>query len=223
MSRVLFRGSNKSLEVRKIFCLGRNYAAHAKEMNSAVPESPVVFLKPATALIHDNGTVVLPGFSRKLHHEVEMVVVVGKGGRNIPLEEAYDFVEGYAVGLDMTLRDVQDEAKRKGLPWTVAKGFDTSAPLSPAVEKASISNPHALSITLKVNGKTKQESNTSRMIFKVDFVVSYLSSLFTLEAGDLIYTGTPEGVGEVHPGDVLEAQLESVGTLRVGISNETAH
>ena len=220
MSSVLFRESEKSFCVGKILCLGRNYVAHAREMNSAIPEFPVIFLKPATALIHDNENVVIPRFSTTMHHEVEMVVVIGKRAKNVRIEDAYDCVEGYAVGLDMTLRDIQDEAKKKGLPWTVAKGFETSAPLSSAVDRATIGDPHILDLTLKVNGQTRQKSNTKYMIFKIDFVVSYLSSIFTLEPGDLVFTGTPEGVGQVHAGDILEAELESVGTLRVGVVND---
>lgn len=222
MSRVLFRESKKSLDVGKILCLGRNYVAHAREMNSAIPESPVVFLKPATAIIHSNQNVVIPRFSTDVHHEVEMVVVIGRRARNVRIEDAFDFVEGYAVGLDMTLRDIQEVAKKKGLPWSVAKGFDTSAPVSMAVERSSVTNPHALDLTLKVNGKTRQQSNTRNMIFKIDFVVSYLSTVFTLEPGDLVFTGTPEGVGQIHAGDVLDAELESVGTLRVGVVNDSA-
>jgi 2-keto-4-pentenoate hydratase/2-oxohepta-3-ene-1,7-dioic acid hydratase in catechol pathway len=190
-------------------------------MNSAIPESPVVFLKPSTALIHDNENVVIPRFSTDMHHEVEMVAVIGKRARNVRVEEAYDCVAGYSVGLDMTLRDIQTEAKKKGLPWTVAKGFETSAPLSLAVERSNVNDPHTLDLTLKVNGQTRQKSNTKNMIFKIDFLVSYLSSIFTLEPGDLIFTGTPEGVGQVHAGDILEAELESVGTLRVGVVNDS--
>lgn len=219
MTKVHFKGNGSSLPVGKILCLGRNYAEHAKEMQTSIPEVPVVFLKPATAIIHDGGKVVLPSISNDVHHEVEMVVVIGKNARNIDISKAYDCVAGYAVGLDMTLRDVQSEAKKKGLPWTVAKGFDTSAPISDAVESASIANPHELDITLRVNDKTRQSANTAKMIFRVDFLVSYLSSIFTLEPGDLIFTGTPEGVGPVHAGDVLEAELESVGTLRVTVAS----
>jgi acylpyruvate hydrolase len=221
MSRILFHGSGKSFSVGKILCLGRNYADHAKEMSASVPESPIVFLKPSSAIIHDEN-VVIPRISVDVHHEVEMVVVIGKRGTNVRRESAYDYIEGYAVGLDMTLRDIQTEAKKNGLPWTVAKGFDTSAPVSCAVEKAKISNPHSLDLSLKVNGITRQHSNTGKMIFKIDFLVSYLSSIFTLEPGDLIFTGTPEGVGPIQAGDILEAELEAVGALRVGVINQPA-
>lgn len=217
MALVQFRHSDKKFPVGKIVCLGRNYAAHAKEMNAETPEAPVLFLKPSTAIVHDGSSVVIPRFSSELHHEVEMVVVVGKSGTRIPKHEAMEYVYGYAVGLDMTLRDVQSEAKKKGLPWSVAKGFDTSAPLSDAVEKKHVANPHNLDITLKVNGVVRQHSNTRNMIFSIEEMIAYISSIFTLEVGDLIFTGTPEGVGGVVSGDQLEAELESVGILRVGI------
>ena len=220
MSRILFEASEKSFSVGKILCLGRNYAAHAKEMSAAIPESPVVFLKPATAIIHDGENVVIPRISTDMHYEVEMVVVMGKQAKNVQVEDVYNYIDGYAVGLDMTLRDVQAEAKKKGLPWTVAKGFDTSAPVSHAVEKERVANPHGLALSLKVNGERRQHSSTANMIFRIDFLVSYLSTVFTLEPGDLIFTGTPEGVGPVHSGDVLEAELEAVGTLRVGVIDQ---
>jgi 2-keto-4-pentenoate hydratase/2-oxohepta-3-ene-1,7-dioic acid hydratase in catechol pathway len=217
MSSILFEASGKSFSVGKILCLGRNYAAHAQEMSAAVPELPVVFLKPATAIIHEGENVIIPHISADVHHEVEMVIVIGKRAKDVRVANAYAYVEGYAVGLDMTLRDVQAEAKQKGLPWTVAKGFDTSAPVSYAVEKAKVANPHSLTLSLKVNGERRQHSSTAKMIFRIDFLVSYLSTIFTLEPGDLIFTGTPEGVGSVRSGDVLEAELETVGTLRVGV------
>jgi acylpyruvate hydrolase len=198
MKTVKFRDADRQLSVGKILCLGRNYAEHAKEMGSEVPDAPVVFIKPATALINSGGNVVIPTISNEVHHEVEMV----------------------GVGLDMTLRDLQSAAKKQGLPWTVAKGFDTSAPVSTLVEKSTVPNPHALDIILRVNGTVRQRSNTRHMIFPIDFVIAYLSSIFTLEPGDLIFTGTPEGVEAVAPGDVLEAELQSVGTLTVSVVRE---
>jgi 2-keto-4-pentenoate hydratase/2-oxohepta-3-ene-1,7-dioic acid hydratase in catechol pathway len=220
MKTLHFSDSDKHLRVEKILCLGRNYADHAKEMNAEVPEQPVVFIKPSTAIIQSGESVVMPAISREMHHEVEMVVVIGKEGRNIPTSTAMEYVGGYALGLDMTLRDIQSEAKKKGLPWSIAKGFDTSAPVSAIVEKEKIRDPHNLDISLKVNGKIRQQSNTRNMIFHVDYIISFLSGIFTLEPGDLIFTGTPEGVGMVVQGDILEAELESVGTLRVGVRKE---
>ena len=217
MRTLQFEGTHEPFPVEKIFCIGKNYSAHAAEMKSEVESNPVVFLKPTTALIQDGEMINPPMFAKEVHHEVEMVVVIGKRGKNISKETAYDHVAGYAVGLDMTLRDIQAEAKKKGLPWTVAKGFDTSAPLSTAIEKSKVVNPHNLDITLKVNGTVRQRSNTKLMMFQIDTIVAYLSTIFTLERGDLIFTGTPEGVGAVVPGDLLEAELQSVGTLKVSV------
>jgi 2-keto-4-pentenoate hydratase/2-oxohepta-3-ene-1,7-dioic acid hydratase in catechol pathway len=203
--------------VGKILCLGQNYAAHAKQMKADTPTVPVVFLKPSTALLDTGGTVRLPVMSRDVHHEVEMVIVIGKSGSRIDTRQAMDVVAGYAVGLDMTMRDVQADAKKRGHPWAVAKGFDTSAPLSPAVPKDLIADPHTLDISLRVNGSIRQSSNTGLMLFRVPDIIAYLSSVFTLEEGDLIFTGTPEGVGPVRPGDILEATLQSVGSLKVKV------
>ena len=217
MSLVKFRGSQKTVTVGKILCIGRNYADHAKEMNAETPDVPVVFLKPSTAIIHEGEKVVIPAISNELHYEVEMVILIRKSGKNISRRDALQYVAGYGVGLDMTLRDVQSQAKKKGLPWSVAKGFDTSAPISDFVERERVINPQKLDIRLHVNGVERQHSNTSKMIFSLEHMISYISSVFTLEAGDLIFSGTPEGVGEVRSGDQLEAELESVGTLAISI------
>jgi 2-keto-4-pentenoate hydratase/2-oxohepta-3-ene-1,7-dioic acid hydratase in catechol pathway len=147
-----------------------------------------------------------------------MVIVVGATARRVPEAKARAYVAGYAVGLDMTLRDVQTRAKSKGLPWTVAKGFDTSAPLSEAVTVARVPDPSRLALSLTVNGDVRQKASTADMLFPVDRILSYLSGVFTLEPGDLIFTGSPEGVGQVHPGDVLEAALERVGAVRVSVA-----
>lgn len=217
MKTVQIKGSNVQYPVGKILCLGRNYLEHAKEMHAEIPTTPIVFLKPSTALLPPGGKIVIPSFSTDIHHEVELVVLIDKGGRKISQEMAFDHVGGYAVGLDMTLRDVQAEAKKKGLPWSVAKGFDTSAPISEFVTRHAVADPHRLDISLAVNGEIRQSSNTQNMIFRLDSVIAYLSSVFTLEPGDLIFTGTPEGVGPVYPGDHLHAQLQSVGEIRVEI------
>lgn len=215
-------GSDERFEVRKVFCIGRNYAEHAKEMKAAVPESPVFFLKPSTAIVADGGTIVRPSISNDLHHEVEMTVLIGQGGKDIPKETALSHVAGYGIGLDMTLRDVQGEAKKKGLPWTLAKGFDTSAPLSLFVPASQVDDPHSLGVRLDVNRSTRQQSSTKNLIFRVDELIAYISRFFTFERGDLIYTGTPEGVSQVSSGDVLEAQLLSpsntvLASLRVKV------
>jgi acylpyruvate hydrolase len=217
MHYIRLRGAYEPIPVGKILCLGQNYAAHAREMKSDVPTQPIVFLKPSSAIISNGETVTAPVFSHEVHHEVELVVLIGKNGKNISRESAVEYIEGYGVGLDMTMRDVQREARNTGQPWTVAKGFDSSAPLSEFVPRTLIPDPHSLSIRLSVNGVERQHSNTKEMIFRIDEVISYLSSIFTLERGDLIYTGTPEGVGTVISGDILRAEIESIGSLTVHV------
>jgi 2-keto-4-pentenoate hydratase/2-oxohepta-3-ene-1,7-dioic acid hydratase in catechol pathway len=213
MATVHFRDSERTLNAGKIICLGRNYAEHAKEMKADIPREPVLFLKPSTAILADGGTIIIPPCSRELHHEVELVVLITAGGKRIPRQDAMDHVGGYAVGLDMTLRDVQADAKKKGLPWSVSKGFDTSAPLSSFVVRDAVADPHSLAISLAVNGILKQHSTTRDMIFRLDEIIAYISTIFTLEPGDLIFTGTPEGVGPVQPGDLMVAEIEEIGTL----------
>lgn len=200
----------------KLLCIGRNYAKHAAEMKSAVPEQPMVFLKPATALIGNGGTISLPPQSTDVHHEVELVAVIGRGGKDIPEADALHHVDGYAVGLDMTARDIQTRAKEKGHPWSVAKGFDTFAPLGAFVPADGI-DPQDLAIRLTINSEVRQEGHTRDMMFSVAMLVAYCSSIFTLEPGDLLYTGTPEGVGPVVEGDVLEAKVTGMPTLHVKV------
>lgn len=221
MALIRFAGSGRTMQAGKLVCLGRNYIEHAKEMKAEVPSTPVLFLKPSSALLDDGGVIRIPSISNDVHHEVEMVVLIGRGGSDIPAGRAMEHVGGYAVGLDMTLRDVQSEAKKKGLPWSVAKGFDTSAPLSAFVPPDAVPDPHTLGISLQVNGTVRQESNTRNMIFRVETMIAHISSIFTLEPGDLIFTGTPEGVGPVVPGDMLTAQLEGVGSLTVTVARRS--
>ena len=209
MAEARLIGSNDRLEVRKIFCIGRNYATHAAEMKADVPEAPVFFLKPTTAIIGEGELIHIPPISRELHHEVEMTVLLGKGGKDVSRGNALNLVAGYGIGLDMTLRDVQSEAKKKGLPWTLAKGFDTSAPLSSFVPADQVTDPHDLDLKLDVNGVTRQHSNTKNFIFKIDELIAYISQFFTFERGDIIFTGTPEGVAPAASGDKLTAQLSS--------------
>jgi len=204
---VSIQGFAEKIHVGKIVCVGRNYAEHAKEMKSDIPESPVIFLKPPTAIIANGGRVLIPPISKDVHHEVEMTVLIGEGGKNIPRDRAFKHVAGYGIGLDMTLRDVQTEAKKKSLPWTLSKGFDTSAPLSEFVPASKISDPHNLDVALSVNGSVRQRSNTRHFIFKVDRLIEFISQVISLERGDVLYTGTPEGVAQVVSGDKLEARL----------------
>ncbi len=207
MAIATLQGTSTPLTITKIICVGRNYAEHAKEMKAEVPTTPVLFLKPPTAVIHNHGQVVIPAISKELHHEVEMTVLIGKGGRNIGRETVMEHVAGYGVGLDMTLRDVQSEAKKKGLPWSVAKGFDSSAPLSDFVPAEAVPDPHQLTVELTVNGAPRQKGSTSDFIFRLDQLLSVISQIFTLEPGDVIFTGTPEGVAQTVVGDTLLARL----------------
>jgi 5-carboxymethyl-2-hydroxymuconate isomerase len=210
-------GDGESFPVGKILCLGRNYPEHIKEMKAESSSIPVVFLKPSTAIIGPGENVVIPPNSGDVHHEVELVVVIGRGCRHVASADAMEHIAGYAVGLDMTLRDVQADAKKRGLPWSVAKGFDSSAPLSAPVRRALVKDPHALPIELRVNGTVRQSSNTGYMIHRIPEIIAYCSAVFTLEPGDLIFTGTPEGVGRVVHGDRLDASIAGVGSLTVGV------
>lgn len=204
---------NKKIRANNIFCVGQNYADHAKEMGGVPQKEPIIFLKPTSAIIEDGQNIVIPKMSNNVHHEVELTVLIGEQGKNIPQSEAMNYVAGYGVGLDMTMRDKQAEAKKAGNPWAVAKGFDTSAALSPFIDASKISDVQDLEINLTVNGILRQHSNTKNMIYTIDVLIAFLSSVFTLEEGDIIYTGTPEGVAQVLSGDILEAEIPGVGKI----------
>ncbi|WP_175060066.1 fumarylacetoacetate hydrolase family protein [Thermococcus sp. 2319x1] len=220
MIRLPFRDGFYEVKPSKIICLGRNYAEHARELGHEVPEEPVIFLKPPSALIGPNQTIILPRKSNHVDHEVELAVIIGKRAKRVSREEAMDYVMGYTIMLDITARDLQWEAKKKGLPWTVAKGFDTFAPIGPRIVDKREINVDDLEIGLKVNGEIRQLSRTSKMIFKVDEIIEYVSGIMTLEPGDIIATGTPEGVGPLRHGDVVEAWIEGIGTLREEVLSE---
>ncbi|MCC7437103.1 MAG: fumarylacetoacetate hydrolase family protein [Armatimonadetes bacterium] len=217
MRQLKIQSTTGTIPVGKMLCLGKNYEKHAKEMGGEVPPDPVIFLKPSTALVGNGGTVLIPAISDDLHHEVELVVVVGSTARDVAPEQAMDHILGYAVGLDMTLRDVQSVAKQRGEPWAVAKGFDTSAPIGDIVPKERVPDPHNLMLKLTVNGQVRQHGATAAMILKIPYIISYLSRIYTLEPGDCIFTGTPEGVSRVQPGDMLVAEIEGLATLSVGV------
>jgi acylpyruvate hydrolase len=220
MKTIRVRGSTEAIPVGKILCLGRNYSEHAKEMRTEIPDRPVVFIKPSTAIICDGEDICIPKISHELHHEVELVVAISETGKHIPRDRTKEHILGYSVGLDMTLRDVQAEAKNKGLPWSVAKGFDTSAPVSEFIPTSMIRNLTELEIRCKVNGKLRQSSRLSQMIFSVEETIAYVSALFTLERGDLIFTGTPAGVGKVDTGDRIEAELVGWTTITHAVKSE---
>jgi len=192
----------------KIICIGRNYAEHAKEMNAAVPTEPVFFLKPDTALIKDNQPFYYPDFSKEIHHEVELVLKINKAGKNIDQEFAHKYYDEIGIGIDFTARDIQAKCKEKGLPWEKAKAFDGSAPIGMFINKSEFKDLQAINFQLLVNGTVAQKGSTKDLLFSFDAVIAYVSKFFTLKTGDLIYTGTPEGVGPVKVGDKLEAFIE---------------
>ena len=195
-----------------IYCIGRNYADHAKEMNAAIPSEPLVFTKPiGSLLVGAEVTVNLPAQSQDVHHEVEWVIAIGKGGKNISLEQAWDHVAGWAVGVDFTARELQATAKKAGKPWTVSKGFDGFAPVSSFSAKPSAISLEDMSdyqLQFQVNGITRQSEHLNQMLFSASELIQYLSSVFTLQPGDLIFTGTPSGVSQVVPGDRCLAELK---------------
>lgn len=203
----------KSYAIGKIVCVGRNYAEHAKELGNEVPEKPVIFLKPASSVIYSGDKIIHPSFSTDLHHETELVLLIGTTVKDAGDKKAEDAIIGYGVGLDMTLRDIQNELKKKGQPWTIAKGFDTAAVLSEFVSKQNYKLTLNEEIILRVNGTEKQHEKLNKMIFSPVKIVKYISSLMTLEEGDLIFTGTPSGVGKVVKGDKLHAEITGIGSI----------
>ncbi|MDF2436985.1 MAG: fumarylacetoacetate hydrolase family protein [Bacteroidota bacterium] len=200
----------------KIICIGRNYAEHAKEMNAPVPSEPVFFLKPDTALIKDNQPFYYPDFSKDIHHEVELILKISKAGKNIQPEFAHKYYNEIGIGIDFTARDLQAKCKEKGLPWEKAKAFDGSAPVGNFISKEELKNGE-INFHLNLNGTEVQRGNTKDLLFSFDFVIAYVSKFFTLKTGDLIFTGTPEGVGPVKIGDRLEAFIENKSCLNFEI------
>ena len=192
----------------KIIAIGRNYAEHAKELNNPVPTSPVIFMKPDTALLKDNKPFYHPDFSQDVHHEIEVVLKISKEGKHISEKFAGNYFEEIALGIDFTARDIQQRHKEKGLPWELAKAFDNSAPVSNFVPKTQFADLYALNFNLDVNGKSRQAGNTKDLIFSFEFIIAFVSQYITLKKGDLIYTGTPQGVAKVNIGDRLEGYLE---------------
>ncbi len=204
--------------VRRVFCVGRNYAEHAREMGSDPDrEPPFFFMKPADALLMNDADMPYPAQSKDLHHEMELVVALAEGGVDIAESDAMRHVWGYAAGLDMTRRDLQNAAKKEGKPWDMGKGFDHSAPIGLMVPASKVAHPGKGLIELKVNGKVRQTSDQSKMIWNIPEMIAYLSRLVRLAPGDLIYTGTPENVAAVQRGDLLEGVVEGVGTVRTRI------
>lgn len=216
MHTVKLDGHN--IPVGKIVCIGRNYAEHIKELGNQPPEQAVIFIKPASSLVQSGSTVVIPGYSADCHHEIELAVLIGKPAKDVTPEKALDHVSGYAVALDLTLRDVQNAQKAKGLPWEIAKAFDTSCPLSDFVSARQVKNPQNLQLKLTVNGEVRQDGNSRDMMRSVAELIAAASACFTLEEGDVLLTGTPSGVGRIVSGDRLDASIEQVGSLQVRVA-----
>jgi len=227
MSKLRVKNSTDIIEAQNVYCIGKNYLEHIKEFDqketqSDIPAEPVIFLKPNSAVETDPGYVKIPQFKGKnisdnLQYEVELVVIISKDGININEEDAMEYVYGYSVGIDFTLRDIQSELKSKRLPWTLSKGFLTSAPISLIVKKSEVSNAGNLNIMLKVNGETRQSSNTSEMLFNISYVIYYISSIFSLKRGDMIFTGTPAGISKLNSGDIVEGIIEKIGNLKIKV------
>ncbi|PLX79151.1 MAG: acylpyruvase [Desulfuromonas sp.] len=218
MYQVCLDHSSTCFSVGKIVCLGRNYAAHIKELGNAVPDKPVIFMKPATALIHDGDQIVIPGYSDDCHFEVELAVLIGRETKQVSEAEAMKSVAGYGVAIDLTLRDVQSELKAKGLPWEIAKAFDTSCPVSNFIAPERIEDPHNLQLKLWVNGELKQDGNTGMMMRRIPQIIHEFSQSFTLRPGDILLTGTPEGVGPLQKGDRVRAELAGLVALNVSVA-----
>lgn len=191
----------------KIICIGRNYAEHAKELNNAVPEEPVFFMKPDTALVKDNQPFYYPDFSQNIHHEAEIVLKICKNGKQVEEKFAHKYYEELTIGIDFTARDIQDKCKQKSLPWEKAKAFDSSAPIGTFISKKDLADINSIQFHLDINGKKVQDGNTKDLLFTFDKIIAHVSKFVTLKIGDLIFTGTPEGVGAVKIGDKLEAYI----------------
>lgn len=215
-------GSDGQFPVHRIYCVGRNYEDHAKEMGFSGREPPFFFMKPADAVLvivaGHSATLPYPSLTKNLHHEIELVVAIGKGGKNIKAADALQHIYGYAVGLDMTRRDLQTEMKKQGRPWCIGKGFDHSAPIGPITPIAAAGNITQAEISLQVNGEDRQRSQISKLIWNIAETIEHLSHAWELQPGDLIYTGTPEGVGAVVPGDTLTGAITGLESIHLQVT-----
>ncbi|TFZ00557.1 FAA hydrolase family protein [Ramlibacter henchirensis] len=214
-------GRGERFPIHRVYCVGRNYEEHAKEMGFTGREPPFFFLKPADAIVPvaqgETGTIPYPTLTKSLHHEIELVVAIGTGGRNIKAADAHKHIFGYAVGLDMTRRDLQGEMKKQGRPWDIGKGFDQSGPIGPITPAAQAGDVTKAEIWLQVNGQDRQRTNVSKLIWNIGETIEHLSAAWALAPGDLIFTGTPEGVAAVSSGDTLVGSVAGLGELRVRI------
>jgi len=213
MKKISIKNGEEDYYIGKIVCVGRNYTDHIIELGNEIPEKPLLFLKPSSAVIFSGENIKYPSFSHEMHHEVELVLLIGEELSNANENESGNAIAGYAVGLDMTLRDIQNELKKKGHPWTIAKCFDTSAVLSDFVSSNDYKITFAEEIFLSVNEEIRQKEKLGLMIFKPAQLVQYISTIMKLERGDLIFTGTPAGVGKVNKGDTLHAEIQGVAEL----------
>ncbi len=201
----------------KIICIGRNYVEHAKELNNPLPKVPIFFMKPESALLQKNFPFFYPEFSNDIHYETEIVIRINKVGKHIQEKFSHTYFDEIGIGIDLTARDLQNNCKEKGLPWEIAKAFDGSAPLSKFVDKKKFENINSLNFSLKINGEERQVGNTKNMIFSFDHIISYVSQFVMLKMGDLIFTGTPEGVGPIKIGDSFEGFIEGEKMLNLNI------
>lgn len=227
MAELKINNSTELFKVNTIYCIGKNYADHISEvkiegLDNSIPKEPVVFLKPASAVDVPGNIVKIPCLNGKpisndLQNEAELVIAIGKDGEDIPAENAFEYILGYAVGIDFTLRDLQAQMKKSGKPWAVAKGFRTSSPVSAITLKNEIADQADLNIRLTVNGIEKQNGNTKDMIFSIPFIINYLSTIFSLKAGDIIFTGTPAGVCTLAAGDNVTASINGIGELNITV------
>ena len=211
-------GTAARFPVRRIYCVGRNYLAHVREMGHDEKSPPFFFAKASDMIVEDGGTVEYPPLTSNYHHEVELVVAIGKGGANIPVESALDHVYGYAVGFDMTRRDLQQAAAKKGHPWEIGKSFDQSAPCGTIYPVAKVGHLSEGELQITVNGQVRQQSNLNLMVWDVPHIINHLSQQVRLEPGDLIYTGTPEGVSAVVAGDVMVGRIDKLGELTITVA-----
>jgi 2-keto-4-pentenoate hydratase/2-oxohepta-3-ene-1,7-dioic acid hydratase in catechol pathway len=203
--------------VGKIVCVGRNYDEHISEMSAERPADPVLFLKPSTSILNVGKPIILPSYSNEIHHEIELALLIEKEAKSIKSEDWKNYVAGAAIALDLTLRDHQSVAKKKGLPWSVSKGFDGACPIGSFVPLENIKNIEELKIELYVNGNLRQSGNTNQMIFSPGKLLEYISSIFTLEPGDIILTGTPSGVGPIQNGDEINGIIENIGEIKFDV------
>jgi len=217
-----YEGGDLELKPTKIVAVARNYRAHAAEMKADVPSEPSFFLKPPSSLLPNMGKVILPKVSKRVDHEVELAVIMKTGVRKIAPVDVKRNLLGFTVMVDVTARDIQAEAKQKGMPWTIAKGYDTFAPIGPRIVSAGAVDVRKLEIWLKINGEDRQRGNTDQMIFQVEQLVSFISHVMTLEPMDIIATGTPAGVGPMRDGDMIEAGIERIGVLHFNVESEPA-